>query len=983
MTTNDDRDQERPTGADSDEHEAEPRAQTKADEPAPEPPASKPEPESEPEPQHEEDEEEEIGEAPPRRNFRPIAIAVACITIIAGVLLFKDLKGLGIWDPYELGLADIGCRKAANAGAFDLSKCGLDANAKVTDIRPVVMVQSVAWGFRLLGVSEAAGRVPLALWALLGVIAVTLAVSRLVDARAGLFTGAALVTMPLYLVQGRLILGDAATMGAFAIALSGLAVAAFDRRDDGTPTSWGERAPWALLGALGVAAGIGCRGYAVGCAPAAAIGLAWLVRTANVTREDDSRAPLLTLLGVGVFAAAIAIGIKLAPGELGRTMLQPATTRALAAAAIAGAAALAWVKGTSNERAHRAFVGAALAVGVLGVAVGVTVALTADEGKFVAAVGATAQATRKYPTFDLLVRQVAHGLFPWSCFVPFALGRAMARPAVSHDGAASREIDLRIAALVAAALVYAVQTLASARFGIMPFAGPVALAIVIGVVLRDLERSPAGSLAVAIGTTVLAFLVLNDFNFEDLAKSPVELATAPIIEPYGLYGVSIPEELRLKLKTTLVVAAGVFLLPIFFVWVDEDPRPGWTPVKRIFTPIDKLVAMWRHPYQGLLLLLLASFEVCIGIAGLLTWRKGLRKRIPQLQGLGIPQRDILVNLWWYLLAAAVAVYVGYVLFLYGRDLFRSLRRMRVATIAIGGLAAGCVFSYGVMPAVANQFSPKGVFATYRSLGAGKPIALLGLNARTAAYDLESTTPVVVDSPRAAYEWLTKGDVDRKFLALRVEHLAELNRLFREKAEPRINLPILDGRSAQVLLASNLLSGHGNENPLDRLVLSDVPTATTGCENDAIICAPSHALDCDIDGKLACVGWDLLDANNKPISAVQSGQKVKLRVIYKVTGKPSGGWQIFIHVEQPGTATARKTSDHVPLNGKYPMDAWAPGDVVVDDSEFNLEPNMRSGAAISILTGFFSGNSRLPLVRGPDAGPEQEGLRLVLGNVMVK
>ena len=45
--------------------------------------------------------------------------------------------------------------------------------------------------------------------------------------------------------------------------------------------------------------------------------------------------------------------------------------------------------------------------------------------------------------------------------------------------------------------------------------------------------------------------------------------------------------------------------------------------------------------------------------------------------------------------------------------------------------------------------------------------------------------------------------------------------------------------------------------------------------------------------------------------------------------------------------------------------------------------MRSGSPLTFMTGFFSGNSRLPLVRGPDAGPEQEGLRLVLGNVQVK
>ena len=919
-------------------------------------------------------------EPAPPRQLKPLLIALATVVVIAAVLLFKGMKSLGIWDPYELTLADAGCHRAATSGAFELARCGIDGAGHTADPRSAIMVHSVAWGFRLFGVSEAAGRFPLAMWALLGVVAVTLAVGRLIDARAGLFTGAALVTMPLYLVQGRLILGDAATMGAFAIGLSGLAVAVFDREDDGTPTSFAQRSPWLVVGALGVAAGLGCRGLAVGTAPAAAIGLAWLVRTANIERSVDRHAPLATICAVAVGAAAIALGFKLAPLEIGRPLLQVWTVRSLIGAAIVGAGALAWIPGSANQRAERAIAGAALAVGVLGIAEGLTVASLSEDGRFIAAVGAMAQASRKFPTFDLLVRQIAHGLFPWSCFVPFALGRSLARPAVAQPAAVQREVDLRIAAILAATICYAVQTFVAPRFGLMPFAAPVAMAILVGVCLRDLERAPAGSLAVAIGTAVLVFLVFNDFQFDDLSKTPVELATAPIVEPYGLYGVSVPEELRIKLKLALAVAGAVFLLPIFFVWVDEDPRPGWTPTSRLKKPIELAIAMWKHPYHGLLLLLLASFEVCIAIAGIVTFKKNLRKLVPQLQALSVPQRDTLVNLWWYILLGVVGAYLAYAGFLYGRDVFRALRRQRVASIAIGGLVAAGIWTGGVMPAVANQFSPKGVFTTYRTLGKGAPIALLGVNARTAAYDLDTSSPTVLNDPQSAYTWLTQGDAPRKFLALRMQHLAELNKLFREKAEPRMNLPILDGRSQEVLLASNQLGDHGNENPFDKMVLPASPTMTTDCDKN--ICAPAHPVTCNIDSKLECVGWDMLDDKGKSLSDVTSGEHVRLRMIYRVTAKMSGGWQIFIHVEQPGTATARKTSDHAPLGGKYPMDDWLPGDVIIDDSDFNLEPNMRSGPPILILTGFFSGNTRLPLVSGPDAGPEQEGLRLVLGTIPV-
>jgi len=923
------------------------------------------------------------------RAMKPILIACAAVALIAGWLLFKDLSKLGLWDPHELTLADQGCRRAAASGKLDLASCGVDAGSKSSDLRPIVMVQTVALGFRFFGVSESAGRLPLALWALAGAIAVTLAVGRLVDARAGLFSGVVLATMPSFLVQGRLMLGDAATMGAFALALSGLAVAAFDREANGEPTSWATRLPWAVLGAIGIAAGVGCRGLAVGTAPALAVGAAWLVRMANVDRSVDSRAPLLTIVGAAIVTGAAALGVRLAHAELGEAILRAGSARALVGAAIAGAFALGLMRGSPEERAERAIIGAALGAGALGVAEGCTVALTTEDGRFVAAVGALATGSRKFPTYDLHIRQIAHGLFPWSCFLPFAFGRVLARPATdaADPSSARREVDLRIAALIAAALCYFVQTLAAPHFGLMPFAAPVAIAIVIALVLRDLERAPSASFAIAIGTAVFAFLVLNDFTFEDLAKSPVELATAPVLEPYGLYGVVAPEELRNKLKLGLVVAAAAFLLPIFFVWVDEDPRPGWTPKSALKKPIEMVVAAWHHPWQGLLILLFLSFEACFAIAGIVTFKRGLRKMVPQLQALSSPQRDIVVNLWWLVLVGVVALYCAWIGFLYGRDLFRQLRSQRVATIALGGLVAAAVWAWSVMPAVANQFSPKGVFSKYREIGGGAPIGLLGVNARTAAYDLGNAQPVAFNDARSAYEWLSgatgAAPGQRRFLALKADHLAEVNFLWRQKADPKSNMPILDGRTSQILLASNLSPNGYNENPLNRMILDAVPSATTNCEDNGNICVPTRPLDCDIDGKLACVGWDLMDGAGKPIATVSSGQRVRLRLIYRVTNRLSGGWQIFIHVEQPGTATARKTWDHVPLQGKYAMDNWLPGDIIVDDSEFNLEPNMPSGRAITILTGFFSGNSRLPLVRGPDAGPEAEGQRLVLGTVPVR
>ncbi len=256
------------------------------------------------------------------RGGRHLAIAVATVAILAGFLLLRDLASLGIWDPHELGLADHGCRRAAASGKVSLAACGIEAGSKATDVRPIVMVQTVAFGFKTFGVSEWAARLPLALWLVVGALAITLAVSRLVDARAGLFSGAVFVTMPTILVQGRLILGDAATMGAFALALSGLAVAAFDSDDDGAPSPARARVPWLLVGA-DRASSPGSAVAAWPSAPPPPSPSASRGSCARPTSTVDTPRLQLSILGVATLAVAAFVGIKMADGELGEAIARP------------------------------------------------------------------------------------------------------------------------------------------------------------------------------------------------------------------------------------------------------------------------------------------------------------------------------------------------------------------------------------------------------------------------------------------------------------------------------------------------------------------------------------------------------------------------------------------------------------------------------------------------------------------------------------
>ena len=167
--------------------------------------------------------------------------------------------------------------------------------------RPELPFTSMAYGFKTFGLHEWAGRAPMAVWGVAGVVATYGFLARLVDRRAGLYAAVALSTTPLWFVQARTMMGDIVAMSAFAMAFGGLAVAVFDRREEGAVVGL-ARIAFLLLGILGVVAGFYSRGGVLGvAAPAGGIGLAWALTWASGRRAND-------LFGDVIGAAALAAG---------------------------------------------------------------------------------------------------------------------------------------------------------------------------------------------------------------------------------------------------------------------------------------------------------------------------------------------------------------------------------------------------------------------------------------------------------------------------------------------------------------------------------------------------------------------------------------------------------------------------------------------------------------------------------------------------
>ena len=791
---------------------------------------------------------------------------------VPALILFSKLGASGIWDPHELNTADMARRIAIHVwGAKSLELASADSSMPTLEMlgKGELPFTSIALGFASFGLHEWAGRLPLALWAMAGVLALFWLFKRMFDERAATYATVVLATMPLYFVHARTMLGDIVTMASVAVAVSGLTVAAFDRL-----AGVRVRLVAGLIGLVGIAAAFLSRGAIIGiAAPLLTIGFAWLVLSASSRRPaSDLPASIVGVVGLVIGLVVCGYAVALLHGER-----------------------------------------AAASVRMLGSAIA---------------------PPPQQPTFDYVIMYLGHGLFPWSAFVPFAIGRLYRPPVQLEEPAAERERAMRVVLLLGAAFTFGASAVMAPRVGYVPYAGPAFLAGIAAIAFRDLERGAAPSRTLAIGVATFLALFLLDFKaFPDKALSA-----------YGVTVNGFPESFKTTATTLLRVCTAAFATLLFAGWIERDSDDKKPFDRQEWTALPRFV---RSP-QGASLVFgailvettLVAFAVMFFLGHLLKWKSFV--------AMGATWKMVALNAWW---VVPVAVPAAIVLALAFRDVcrwfFKVTRLSRGAATLVGGAAAGAILAFAYYPALAAQLSPKEVFESYAKLhGAGEPLALLGVNSRTASY-YSGGDPQTFSDPDSAVRWLTEDPSQRRWLVLRSDDLARVNSLFRARAKPAINIPILDARSSSILLASNLLrSGDTSTNPFSSVVLDGKPR-------------PTHPLDVDLQGQLLALGWDIVDLDGKPVEWVVAGRKYRIRLYYQVTSRITNDWECFIHIDG---YQRRYNGDHKPIQGKYPMTLWQPGDYVVDDYELQLEPNFTPGG-YTLFYGFFQGETRLKVVRG--------------------
>jgi hypothetical protein len=140
-----------------------------------------------------------------------LLVPLALLGTLCAALVLARLSAYGIWDPWELSVADA-ARKHAEGAAQD----------------PILLtVRLVSASFSAFGAREWAGRLPLALSGLL-LLGVTGVWARaLGDRRTGFFAAAALVATPYFLLHSREMVGATPAFLGAALVMYGASVAVF------------------------------------------------------------------------------------------------------------------------------------------------------------------------------------------------------------------------------------------------------------------------------------------------------------------------------------------------------------------------------------------------------------------------------------------------------------------------------------------------------------------------------------------------------------------------------------------------------------------------------------------------------------------------------------------------------------------------------------------------------------------------------------
>lgn len=592
-----------------------------------------------------------------------------------------------------------------------------------------------------------------------------------------------------------------------------------------------------------------------------------------------------------------------------------------------------------------------LAAGVLAAA-GCAYAVYADYAGFGYWTGGVARGGDP-PTWEIAIERLFHSFAPWSGLLPLALA-AMLTGARSPTGSALRhpeENALRLALVSWVAFGFLAQTVFTARFGSAPFVPVIGAAVAVALLLHDLSRAREGHLANALICSLFVLLILRDYHaypsgpVEGLAVDGLEVPGADVFPAIRIWAVVLG---LFALTTALTFAADPSSehesLREDFAWMREKWRGdgrskamlaiGWL---RLGIPVALIARQWkRGPGFRVWLVLVAGVlpVACVVFGAVaLFFDAWLSQRLGSSLGARIGQGVLVVPVLVTVLVAVARLAIF---------AFAKMGSYRIVPLLVAGVIVAAYTSLGYQPALSSHFSPREVYDTFNRLAqSGEPLGEFRVGGRAAAYYAEGDI-AELDSQTALVDFLRQEG--RVWVAFRADDLAAINREYRRRTNR--HLFVADARSARMLLATNQpVSGMENQNYLAEAVLDEPPRI-------------EHPTDISFDDRIELIGYALELPHG---DSVGPGEAFVITWYFRVRTPVPGSYQPFVHIDGPGV---RLNGDHEPVDGRYPLRLWEAGDIVVDRQELRVPANYSRGN-LTIFMGFFAGDDRLEVVRGPE------------------
>ena len=560
-------------------------------------------------------------------------------------------------------------------------------------------------------------------------------------------------------------------------------------------------------------------------------------------------------------------------------------------------------------------------------------------------------------SFDLVIKGLGFGLFPWAALLPLAVKAAA--------GGDQRSRSDRLVILLWAAAPFVALMIAVRPFHQVTYLGAPALAVLVALYLRGMEEDPVES-------RLLAFLGFGLFLvlYHDISHSPAPLVswltTDPPFSEAGKGDLSFPELVELPLLAKLSAAlAGLSLLVAGGRLVSAlRALPGLLRKGRTFPIV--LVVMAGLILADLAIFLALKWDTISGEAGPDAEIGSVLLRVfltgPDILGLylvtlflvGARYVDRLRALANRVLGSTRAASVG--TFLLGLE----RPRASAGLMAAGAIGVALALAFQTVPELSWHLSQKHMVETYQASAARSPGDLYrhGVFAAKGSEDSNFYTGAIPEmSSRSQVLERLKDASRRTFFLVPKNQWSEILSAYRSANAGRW-VPVLDDRSSRfVLVASTLAADEEDRDWIHKATLTQMQFDALKDVNHTSV---------NFDDKIQVVGWEV------DPSAVRRGGKTILRTYFKTTDKVGQSYRIFLHVDRVGSSS-RIHGDHWILNqakeneeqtscvGCFATTNWLKGDIVVDSYDIDVPIGTPSGP-YDIWMGFYnpSGDKRLPV-----------------------